>query len=68
MTLGTECFNRVTLPTETWSNLLIATEAANNNASVSWNGGNSKYNVAGGVARQALIDDHAWVITDGGAE
>jgi hypothetical protein len=68
MTNGSYCFNGVTLPTETWSNLLIATEAVNNNASVTWHGGNSKYNVAGGVARQALIDDHAWVITDGGAE
>jgi hypothetical protein len=34
---------------------------------VSFHGGNSKYNVAGGVARAYLISNFGWIITDGGA-
>ena len=68
MTNGVSCFFGVTLPTETWSQLLINTEATNQNNNVQWHGGSSKYNAAGGVARAALVADHTWSITDGGLE
>ena len=57
----------VTLTTESYSQFLIELESVNSNNAVSLNGGNSTYNAAGAVARQALIDDHSWTITDGGA-
>jgi hypothetical protein len=66
MTSGTLMFDGVTLDTTDWSDLLIATEAFTVINTVIWDGGNSKYNIAGGVARAALIADHTWTITDGG--
>ena len=68
MTNGALCFQSTTLTTARWSQILIDTEAANQNDSVLFHGGNSTYNTAGGVARAALIADHIWTITDGGAE
>lgn len=68
LTNGTNMLLNSTLDTTTWSNILINTEATNSNVGVPLHGGNSNYNVAGGVARDALILDHAWVITDGGPE
>jgi len=68
MTTGVNCFLNATLPTETWSQLLINTEADNTGTAVTWHGGNSKYNTAGGVARAALLArTTGWTITDGGA-
>lgn len=57
----------VTLSTANYNALLIGWEAQAVQNNVTFHGGNSKYS-AGAVAtaRQALIDDHNWSITDGG--
>jgi hypothetical protein len=68
LTTGTSMFLANTINTTDYSNLLINTEAANSNNDVSFHGGSSKYNAAGGVARTALINNQNWTITDGGAE
>jgi hypothetical protein len=68
LTNGSDMFFGNTISTEDYSNLLINTEAANSNNSVTFHGGNSKYNTAGGVARNALITNQSWTITDGGPE
>jgi hypothetical protein len=67
LTNGGEMFQGVTLPTVDYSNILIRMEANNPNNNVTFHGGNSKYNVAGGVARAALVA-RGWIITDGGPE
>ena len=59
--------NNVTLPTSQYSTLLINYEAQLVQNNVSFSGGNSKFSSgAAATARQALIDDHNWTITDGG--
>jgi hypothetical protein len=59
----------VTLPTINYSNILIAWEGQAVNNNVVFHGGNSQYSAgAAATARQALIDDHTWTITDGGQE
>lgn len=68
MTDGLNMFSQVTLSTTSYSNLLIDIEANTVVNNTGANFGNSKYNIAGGVAKQALADDHSWTITDGGAE
>jgi hypothetical protein len=67
MTNGINAFVGTTLPTEDWSDILITQEANNINDNVTFHGGSSTYNVAGGVARAALVA-RGWIITDGGAE
>jgi hypothetical protein len=67
MTNGATCFLSTTLPTEDWSDILITQEANNINDNVTFHGGSSTYNVAGGIAR-ALLVARGWIITDGGAE
>jgi len=61
-------FLSIALPTATYDDLLVNWEAQAVNNSVSFNGGNSTYTSgsAAATARQALIDDHSWTITDGG--
>jgi len=73
MTNGGSCFSGSTLPTASWSNILV--DIANNGAvnTVSFHGGSSKYNTDGATARTTLttpvIDGgRGWSITDGGAE
>jgi|TARA_R110000751_G_scaffold182551_1_gene289389 hypothetical protein len=68
MTIGTNCFNGTTLTTADYDALLVATEIANSNT-VTFHGGSSKYTdpSTAATARQALIADHSWTITDGGA-
>jgi len=57
----------VTLPTTQYDQLLINYEAQSVQNNVSFSGGNSQYSAgAAATARQALIDDHTWTITDGG--
>jgi hypothetical protein len=73
MTNGTSCFQNTTLPTSDYSDILVTQRANNNNNNVTFHGGSSKYNTAGGVARAELTDlvangGQAWAITDGGAE
>ena len=67
MTNGLSAFTGVTLSTNSYSNLLINIDATNSSANVTFHGGNSKYNLSGNVARNALISN-GWTITDGGAE
>jgi hypothetical protein len=66
LTSGGSMFQQNTINTEDYSTLLINMEDANNNNSVTFHGGDSKYNTAGGVARAALVTNQNWTITDGG--
>jgi len=57
-----------TLDTTTYSNMLIAWDALDPVNSLTFNGGSSKYNAAGQTARQSLITNDLWSITDGGLQ
>ncbi len=64
----TEMFLNITLSTANYDALLVGWEAQAVQDNVIFSGGNSKYSAgAAATARQALIDDHTWTITDGGA-
>ena len=69
MTSGVNMFSGYAMTTASWEALLVATEAANSNSSVTWSGGNATYNdpSSAATARAALIADHSWTITDGGS-
>ena len=67
LTNGTRMFQGNTINTTRYSQLLIDLEANNTNNNVTFHGGNSKYNAAGQVARNALTA-RGWSITDGGLE
>lgn len=58
----------VTLTTSNYDNILVNFDSQSVNNSVQFHGGNSTYTSsgAGGTARTNLINDHSWVITDGG--
>ena len=57
----------ITLSTANYDALLIGWEAQNVQDDITINFGNSQYSSgAAATARQALIDDHNWNITDGG--
>ena len=68
MTNGGDCFAGTTLPTSDWSDILVTQRANNSGTGISFHGGNSKYNTAGGVARGELVTIQSWSIIDGGAE
>ncbi len=69
MTNGTDCFKNVTLSTISYSNLLLNLELRNTNDNVTFHGGNSTFdNATTGNARNALIANRAWSITDGGPQ
>ena len=55
-----------TLDTTTYSNMLIAWDALDPVNSLTFNGGTSKYNASGQVARASLVANDLWSITDGG--
>jgi len=55
-----------TLDTTTYSNMLIAWDILDPVNSLAFNGGSSKYNAAGQVARASLVTNDLWTITDGG--
>ncbi len=60
-------FEGVTLSTNNYDALLIAWAQQNVLAWVDFDGGHSRYSAgAAAAARQSLIDDHLWHITDGG--
>ncbi len=59
-------FNGVTLSTANYNALLIGWEGQTVQDNIIFNGGNSKYSGAAVAAKQRLIDDHNWTITDGG--
>ena len=54
------------LDTTTYSNMLIAWDILDPVNSLTFNGGSSKYNAAGQVARASLVTNDLWSITDGG--
>ena len=66
-TNATNMFSGVTLSTTSYSDFLINLATLPLQSGVSFHGGNSKYNVAGGVARAYIISNFGWTITDGGA-
>lgn len=57
----------VTINTTDYSRFLTEIEAVNSNSTVTFHGGSSEHTGAGTTARAALIADHSWSITDGGA-
>ena len=67
MTNGSNTLKDVTLPTAKYSDLLVKLEADNPNDTITFHGGNSKYDASGGTARTTLVaSPRLWTITDGG--
>jgi surface protein len=64
----TDMFNDAGLSTVNYDTLLIGWEAQAVQDSVSFHGGSSEYTVASEGARQGLVNDHGWTITDGGLD
>jgi len=62
---ATDMFNGVTLSVENYDSLLIGWEDNLHDNGVPFSGGNSKYCI-GRIARERLIQDDAWSITDAG--
>ena len=69
MTTGQSQFFGWAMSTSSWEAILVDTEANNQNSTVTLHGGSATYNDPsdGATARAALIADHTWSITDGGA-
>ena len=67
VTNATDMFFGVTLTTTSYSDFLVNLATLSLQSGVTFSGGNSKYNVAGGVARAYLVSNFGWTITDGGA-
>jgi hypothetical protein len=66
---GVRMFLGNTINTTRYSQLLVDLEADNPNNSVTFHGGNSKYNTTGQTARNILTaSPRNWTITDGGLE
>jgi len=68
VTTFSNCFLNSTLPTATYSDMLVSLDANNNNLNVPFHGGNSKYNSIGYIGRHNLITNKTWTITDGGVD
>jgi len=69
LTNGNQMFLLVTINTTRYSQLLVDLESGNANNSVTFHGGNSKYNATGETARDILTGGvRLWTITDGGLE
>jgi hypothetical protein len=68
MTNGSNMFSGTTIPTLDYSAMLVQTENSNSESNVNFHGGSSKYNSQGRTAKDALIADHTWTITDDGIE
>jgi len=64
----TNCFQGSTLPTATYSDMLVSLDQNNQNLNVPFHGGNSKYNSIGYIGRHNLITNKTWTITDGGVD
>jgi len=63
-----QCFEGSTLPTQTYSDMLVSLNQNNQNLNVPFHGGNSKYNSIGYIGRHNLITNKTWTITDGGVD
>jgi len=61
-----DMFYGVTLSTENYDDTLIGWSQLILKSGVDFHGGNSRYSSAGEGARQVLISNFSWVITDGG--
>jgi hypothetical protein len=68
MLCGFDCFASVKLPTSSYSSLLISLCSTNFNTGVVFSGGSSKYNSSASNARNFLINNRSWSITDAGLE
>jgi len=66
LTNGDGMFINNTINTARYSTLLVDMEDLNSNANVPFNGGLSKYNADGETAKNLLITNQNWTITDGG--
>jgi len=67
--LAASMFLNNTINTTRYSQLLVDLESGNANNSVTFHGGNSKYNATGETARDILTGGvRLWTITDGGLE
>ena len=65
----TDMFSGVTLSTINYSNILISWSQLTLQNSVTFSGGSSKYYTGtAATARQSIIDDYSWTITDGGSQ
>jgi len=62
------CFSGSTLPTQTYSDMLVSLDQNNQNLNVPFHGGNSKYNSIGYIGRHNLTTNKTWTITDGGVD
>jgi surface protein len=62
-----DIFYGVTLSTENYDSLLLGWSQLALQNRVEFHGGNSRYSSAGYEARQFLISEFDWIITDGGA-
>lgn len=62
-----EMFDEVTLSTANYDSLLLGWSQRSLHSGVKFSAGNSQY-CAGAAARQAIIDNFGWTITDGGLE
>lgn len=67
MLYGSGCFQYTTIPTSTYSSLLIDLAANNPNNTVTFHGGNAQYDAGASSARSTLTTTKSWTITDGGA-
>ena len=67
VTSASNMFFGVTLTTTSYSNFLVNLATLPLQSNVTFHGGSSKYNTAGGVARAYIISTFGWTITDGGA-
>jgi len=67
VTFMNDMFNDITLSTENYDALLIAWNKLNLKPNVTFSGGNSNY-CTGSCARQNMIDNDGWTITDGDEE
>lgn len=66
VTDAVDMFFGVTLTTQSYSDFLVNLATLPLKNTVTFHGGNSKYNSAGAVARAYIISTFGWIITDGG--
>jgi hypothetical protein len=61
-------FYGITLSTQNYDALLNGWSQLKLQSDITFSGGNSKYSSDAAAARQKLIDDFGWTISDGGQE
>jgi len=67
VTTFANCFNGSTLPTATYSDMLVSLDQNNQNLNVPFHGGSSTYTGAAAIAAKAsLVNVKGWNIIDGG--